>query len=128
MQKSFDFKTAIVDINEIIVKINYKQSAVVGIEDAIEIVKIIAESFPDEKIPFGMLNNISDVKELTREARDYFATNSRSNTLNAIVINKYLQSILTKMYFSFSKPKGKTEVFDNEQEAIKWLENNLKKQ
>ena len=128
MQNHFDLNNAIIDIEGKIVKIKYKQSAVVGIEDAIEIVKIIAEQFPDEQIQFGIVNDISEIRELSRESRDYFATNSRSNTLNAIVINKYLQSILTKMYFSFSKPKGKTEVFDNEIEAIKWLEYNLKTQ
>lgn len=128
MQNYFDLKTAILDIEQKIIKIKYKKSAVVAVEDAMEIVKIIAEQFPDEQITFGILNNISEMKELTREARDYFAINTRPNTLNAIVINKYLQSILTKMYFSFSKPKGKTEVFENEEEAIKWIENNLKTQ
>jgi len=122
----FDLKCATLDIEKNIVKIKYKQSAVVQLEDAIEIAKIIAEQFPDKQIPLGIINNISQAKEVTREARDYFAQNSRPNLLNAIVINKYIHSILTKMYFAFSKPKGKTEIFDNETEAMNWLEINLK--
>jgi hypothetical protein len=110
---TYELTNAKVIFDEKIVEIKYKSQSVISESDAEEIVDIIAKNFPDESIAFGLLNDISEMKEMTRQARDFFAKSARINTYNALVINKFLHSVLVKMYNVFSKPINETQIFEN---------------
>lgn len=123
---NYELNNAIVVFEANIVEIKYKSQSVISENDAIEIVDLIAKNFPDESEAFGLLNDISEMKEMTRQARDFFAKSARINTYNALIINKFLHSVLVKMYNLFSKPINETQVFENREKAIEWLYEKLK--
>jgi hypothetical protein len=112
----YELKDVDIEVDGDFVYIKYHQQALINIEDA----KVIAETirkYVPETGAYGMINDITQLKDISREARDYFAQTPRKNSFNAIIINHYLHSVLTKIYFTFSKPINETKVFDNYEDA-----------
>lgn len=125
--KIVEFPFAKLEFFDNYVIITYAPDSYIDIDEAEKIVLAIAQEFPDVNKPFGVVNDISKIHEITRKARDYFAHHTRPNVYNALIINKFLQSVLVKIYFSFSKPIDTTDVFNNIQDAINWIEMQLNK-
>lgn len=106
--------------------IKYHPQALITLEDAKLIGETIRTYIP-ETGSYGMINDITHLKDISREARDYFAQTPRKDSFNAIIINHYLHSILAKIYFTFSKPINETKIFDNLDESKNWTFEKLRR-
>jgi hypothetical protein len=67
--------------------------------------------------------DMSNVKSITKEARDYYATYEAGKLVEACAV--YTPSLLTKTLFaffvSFNKPALPIKSFTNKKKAFKWL-------
>ena len=76
-----------------------------------------------DNISFPIISNIIQVKNISKEARDYLATEEGCEgiTAAAILINSALGSMLGNFWVRISKPLRPTRIFTNEEDAKKWL-------
>ena len=67
--------------------------------------------------------DISRVKNITKEARDYFAIPraTRRNTATAVLAPGIISKLIGTFLITFNNPGVKVKLFTNEQEAINWL-------
>ena len=72
---------------------------------------------------YPLLANILAVKNATKEARDYFASEKGCEGITAagIIIGSELGSMIGNFYSRISKPLRPTRLFTDEEEAKKWL-------
>lgn len=72
---------------------------------------------------YPFLVEVSDVKSVTKEARDYFASaDGTSNVIAAaIMTNSVLGKMMCNFFLNCSKPLVPTKLFTSREEAIKWL-------
>lgn len=74
-------------------------------------------------ISYPVLINIKSVIKVTKEARDFLASEEgcRGVTASAIVVNSALTSMIGNFFIRVSKPLVPTRLFTDENAAIKWL-------
>jgi len=75
-------------------------------------------------IPSPILSNIKSVKTVTKEARDFMASESGCEGViaAAVLIDSTIGSMIGNFFIRISKPLRPTRIFTNEKDAIKWLE------
>ncbi len=123
--KNFENDKYKISISENVIEITYLKRIIVELADAKIITKFIEENVDTNKI-YGMLNNVKQIKNMSRKARDYFASQKSVTEFNAVVLGSAIQNTLFKMYLNFSKPQTVTKSFLDIKKANIWLKNQLK--
>lgn len=121
-QAEFPYMTIFSLSNDILV-LEYIENGKIGINEADDIMNTI-EPFNQR----GFNRILSDVSvktfDISKEALDFIANhpNGRKYDIkNAIVANSAGIKLLAVVYINFSKPKGPSKIFQDRDEAIKWL-------
>ena len=70
-----------------------------------------------------LLSDISRVKTVSLEAREYFAVEetARVSTAIGLIINSPISKVIGNFYLSLSKPSFPVKLFSSEEKAIRWL-------
>lgn len=79
-------------------------------------------------ITYPVLANITPVKNSTKEARDFLASEKGCEGIKilAILVNSPITSMIGNFFFRISKPLVPTKIFTDEIEAKKWLKQYIK--
>ena len=90
-------------------------------KEAIENSLAVNSFFTDKKYP--LLVDARAVKFIEREARQYFAVNGRETRIVAfaIMVKSPLSRMIGNFFIGLNKPSIPARLFDDENEAIKWL-------
>jgi hypothetical protein len=72
---------------------------------------------------YPLLSNIKAIKNSTKAARDYMASEEgcKGVIAAAVLIDSPIGSMIGNFFISISRPIRPTKVFTDESEAIKWL-------
>ena len=92
---------------------------------AIENTNAVNSFYTDKKFP--ILIDSRGIKSMSREAREHFSARGRDPKTNAfgIIIKSPLSRVIGNFFLGLNKPAVPTRLFDNENDAIEWL-NKLK--
>ena len=108
-------------IDDNIVVLDYKKEAIINEKEAIEIYSTVVNNI-DKNIRYGLLTIATNIRLMTRGARDFFANNPIENmNCNAVVYSNIIQTITADLYVSLSHPKMETKFFTDKTKAINWL-------
>ncbi|MGV3631594.1 MAG: STAS/SEC14 domain-containing protein [Bacteroidota bacterium] len=105
-----------------IVRTKVKPGSEVGVKEAREnSAAVNSLSVNGDKFP--LLIDARGIKSMTREARNQFSVRGRetSTTSFAIIIDSPLSRVIGNFFMGINKPAVPTRLFENEEEAIKWL-------
>lgn len=104
-----------------IARTKVKPGADIDLEAARENSKAINSFFTGKKYP--LLIDARNVRTMTRDARNQFSTKGReTNTIAfAIVIDSPLSRVIGNFFMGINKPAVPTRLFDNTEDAEKWL-------
>ena len=73
---------------------------------------------------YPLLADIRNLKAATDEARDWLGSAPESHEYllaTAVLTNNPIQNLLANFYLKFSKPLSPTQLFTNQEKAIRWL-------
>ena len=107
-------------IKDGILYFSYKEINNLGLE--------IAKKCVQDRIEFS--NNTSypclvdsvRIKNVSREARDYFANEGNELiTASALMVKSHIFKMIVNFFINVSKPKNPTKMFTDKQQAINWL-------
>ncbi len=125
MYKEVDLKIARLIIEDNIVLKHYKKDVIIDYEGALEIFEYLTNNL-QAGIQYGLLSDIRNIKDLTREARDLYSKAGQFIEYNAILYDVTIQKSLANMFLMFSKPERfKSRIFSKEDEAIIWLKSKV---
>ena len=98
-------------------------SAEMTLEQAKSHADDIRREFKDV-LPLLCLSNISALKKVSKEARDYLGLPEMMEIVkvNAIIANSTLSKIVGNLFLMFSKPIIPTKIFTDEAAALAWLQ------
>ncbi len=93
----------------------------INLEMAKEIVQIRLEY--TENIAYPMLVRDYGVAQMNKAARDFLGSEHgiRGITAGALVLESKFSKMMGNFFLSLTSPKMKARIFNNEDEAIKWL-------
>lgn len=82
-----------------------------------------------EKKIYPICSDVRSVKKITKEARDYFASDKGSEGIiaSAILIDSPFLTMIGNFFNNINKPKAPSKLFTNEEEAVNWLKNYMEK-
>lgn len=111
---------------ENIYMLTFEDDYEVELEDAIEIDKTFIKITNNTK--FSVIVDARDkFSSITNDARNFFANDPEIIPIRekiAIVVNNMPTKILANFFMRFNRPQTPTKVFNNLEEAVKWLSNN----
>jgi len=122
----FDTPTAVVSLRGNIVTIRCTPGAQIDLIAACQQMELWAEHRPHLGVapPYGMLINVSSLKTISREAREYYRAVEDPTVVGAaIVVNSALARVIGNFVVGLGRPKnGKpVQLFQSEAEARFWL-------
>jgi len=99
----------------------------VDINSAQRLVKYRLECTNNGSYP--ILSNIKSIKNSTKEARDFLASENGCEGIiaAALLVNSHIGSLLANFFIKINKPNRDTRMFTDEIEAKKWLRQYVKK-
>lgn len=108
-----------------IVRTKVKPGMDITLELAMENSRTVNSLFVDKKFP--LLIDSRGIRSMTREGREYFSTRGRETNTCAfgIIIKSPISRSVGNFFLGLNKPAVPTRLFDNEQDALKWLKNYL---
>ena len=109
-----------------IIRVKAKYNAEVKIDDAKENSQVVNELTNGQKLP--LLVDITELKSITKEAREWFSNRGRESNIIAIamLIKSPVSTIIGNFYIGLNKPRVPTKLFHNEGKALKWSQTVLK--
>ncbi|PSR53138.1 hypothetical protein AHMF7605_06140 [Adhaeribacter arboris] len=76
-----------------------------------------------ENTAYPCLFDITQVKETTKDARDFMANEGNNLVLaSAMVVNSPMLKMMANFYIMVNKPKNPTRLFTDRESALEWLE------
>jgi hypothetical protein len=98
-----------------------KNDAEVGLNEALENTQAVNTLFKGKKFP--LLVDARNIKFISKEARDHFSLRNRDSVVNAFAILIYspVSRIIGNFFMGLSKPAVPARLFNEEEEALKWL-------
>src|SRR5688572_12964224 len=116
MTELIENEYAIFWIDEGIFYLNYKNNASIDINAALAIVKDTAKLFAGGSQPYGALCDMTNLRSMDKEARDYFA-GMFSSIKVAIISESVTGQTVADFYVQISNPKSRTKYFSDWDEA-----------
>jgi len=104
-----------------IARTKVKPQAEVSIKESLENSMAVNGLFVDKKFP--LLIDARQIKSISKEARDNFSIKNRPTNINsfAVIIDSPLSRIIGNFFMGLNKPSVPAKLFNNEQDAISWL-------
>ncbi|HRF99613.1 MAG TPA: hypothetical protein PKZ75_00770 [Bacteroidia bacterium] len=104
-----------------IARTSVKPNIDIVLEHAVENSAVVTSFFKDKKFP--ILIDARNIKSMSYEARHHFSAHGRETKTNAfgIIIGSPISRVLGNFYLGINKPAVPTKLFDNEEDATKWL-------
>lgn len=89
--------------------------------DTKEVLSAILKATNGKKCP--LFADISDIKSVDRESREYAASEefARAISAMALLIGSPVSRVIGNFFLGLSKPKFPTRLFTSESDAIEWL-------
>lgn len=98
----------------------FKTIDILDIHIAAATVKDRLNLFQDKAYP--CLFDISEVKQTTKEARDFMAEEGNQLVLaSAMVVTSPMLKMMANFYIMVNKPKNPTQLFTDREKALQWL-------
>ncbi len=95
--------------------------------DTLEKMTRIGDTWCGERL-CGNLIDIRNMLFIDSKTRAYAAAQYRSHVAGtAIIIDSKISSYFANIYLRFSQPKVPTRLFTSEEEALKWIKEQMKK-
>jgi len=95
--------------------------------DTLEKMTIIGDSWCQERLCANLVD-IRDMLFIDSRTRAYAAAQYRPHVAgSAILIDSRISSYFANLFLKFSKPKVPTRLFTNEDDAVKWLKEQMQK-
>jgi len=113
-----------------IIFVECKESAEIELEDAKEDMKLSQELIAGVS-RYGTIIDTANIKSITKEARDWYSQVQNDNPHNicvALVVNSFYTRIIANFFLGFSNSRTEMKIFNEKDEAIKWLYEELEKQ
>ncbi|MEX0967993.1 MAG: hypothetical protein WD077_12195 [Bacteroidia bacterium] len=110
-----------INIDHGIMRIRFAKALTWDLEIAKETVKLRLEK--SQNISFPVLLDARIVKSITKDARDYLATEEAvaNVTAGALLIDSKVSKVMANFYMMINKPAMPFKVFTDEEQAMKWL-------
>jgi hypothetical protein len=107
-----------------IVRIHHKPQAAVDLDDAQELIGMVASAFGRRR---PGLVDLTGVRSLSRGARKYFAGQEASEVVAvcALLVTSPLATAIGNFFMGFDRPLSPTRLFTSEAEALEWLRSSL---
>lgn len=104
-----------------IVRTKIKKGAEVSLQCARENTNLVNSFYKGKKFP--LLIDATDIKSISREARNQFSSKNRETYVKAygIIVSSLISRVIANFFMNINKPTIPTKLFENEQEAEKWL-------
>ncbi len=104
-----------------IARTSVKPNIDIVLEHAVENSAVVTSFFKEKKFP--ILIDARNIKSMSYEARHHFSAHGRETKTNAfgIIIGSPISRVLGNFYLGINKPAVPTKLFDNEEDATKWL-------
>jgi len=75
---------------------------------------------------YACLINMKGIKSITRDAREYMATEGgKYLKAGALLVDSALSKMIGNLFLSINKPQVPTKLFTDEQQAKEWLQHYL---
>jgi len=75
-----------------------------------------------EQQAYPCLFEVTQIKQITKEARDFMAKEGNQLVLaSAMIVNSPMLKMIANFYIMVNKPQNPTQLFTNRQQAIEWL-------
>lgn len=76
---------------------------------------------------YPLLIHMTNVKHVTKEAREYFASKEGCKKIKscAIITNSIVTRVIANFFLTLNKPLVPTKLFTNEEHAKQWLSNSV---
>jgi len=95
--------------------------------DTLEKMTQVGDSWCQERLCANLID-IRDMLFIDSKTREYAADQYRPHVAAAaILIDSKISSYFANIFLKFSKPKFPTRLFTNEDEALKWLKEQIQK-
>ena len=95
--------------------------------DTVEKMTHIGDSWCEERLCANLID-IRDMLFIDSKTRAYAAEQYRPHVAGAaILIDSKISSYFANIFLKFSKPKFPTRLFTNEEDAVKWLKEQITK-
>ena len=103
------------------VRTRIKPGSEVTLKEAKENSDAVNSFYRGKKFP--LLIDARGIKSMTRDARNQFSTRGRDSGAMAfaIIIDSSISKVIGNFFMGINKPAVPTRLFDNEEEAEKWL-------
>lgn len=76
-----------------------------------------------EQQAYPCLFDVTQVKQTTKEARDFMAKEGNQLVLaSAMIVNSPMLKMIANFYIMVSKPQNPTQLFTDRRQALEWLE------
>lgn len=112
-------------IEDGIVHLTYHKRDFVGLEDAKKMVRDRLEFCAGTSYPH--LFDISRIKKMSKEARDYFADEGNDLvSASALLVSSSVVKMIANFFIVVNKPKNPTKTFTDKHQALRWLNKFLK--
>ena len=121
MKKTVHHRTGAISLDGDIYQFIIKEGIEMGLQDAKELIEIGTELTKGLRV--GALVNAQANYTDTNEARAYFAEHTANQQFIAVamVVKELPQRLIGNYYIQTNKPNTPTKLFDEEEEAMKWL-------
>lgn len=105
-----------------IVRTKVKPGAEIELKHAQEN-SVIVNSFEGEA-SYPIIVDTTNIKSISKEARDFFSLRDRDSKVNAIAIlrKSVIGNMVANFFIGLNKPKVPVKLFDKEKDAVKWCE------
>lgn len=72
--------------------------------------------------PYPIIVDMSEIKSISKEAREHYAIRNRKSNINAIAIvrNSPIGNVIANFFIGLSKPSVPTRIFNSETDAVRW--------
>ncbi|MCC6370659.1 MAG: hypothetical protein IT236_06635 [Bacteroidia bacterium] len=109
-------------VAEDIVRFKLTKDTLITMEKSMEMVNICKNLFPDRA--YKSLKIVHFKMTIDKDVMDFLASDARIGLidLEAVVVNSATLKFLGNFYLKIKKPVIKTKIFDNEAEAMNWLQ------
>jgi hypothetical protein len=123
MSKKLSTEQVDLELRDGILEYRYAPGSIVDLEFARSIVRSAAELLGDDA-PAPSLVEPGNIKELTREARTFFAESSENQAVSskvALMVESPATRFIGNVFLKVSKPRIPTKLFGDRESARTWL-------
>ena len=116
-------------IGDDVIFVDCKENAEIELKDAIEDMEL-SEALVADVSYFATIIDTANIKGISKEARDWYSQVQNDNPRNvsvALIVNSFYTRIIANFFLGFSNSRTEMKIFNEKDEAIGWLYEELEK-